>query len=409
MRINFLNSFYHSPLADVNMISVDEAKKIVKDNVYVMPSVNVALKDAAGFVLAEDVYSAIDFPPFNQSNVDGYAIAFNDADKRLTINGLSAAGNSVDKGLQRGQAMRIFTGAPIPANADTVVMQEKVVVQNGSLIIEDNKLQQGVNFRAKGKDITKGSLALHKNDLLTAGGVGFLTSLGLTNVRVYKKPSISIIITGNELQGAGKPLQYGEVYEANSYMLKAALQQLQFDDVEVYYADDNLERLTAILNSALENADVVLLCGGISVGDYDFVLQAAANCGIKKLFHKVKQRPGKPLYFGKKETKIVFGLPGNPSSVLTCFYEYVAEALAMITMRKNFTRITYSTLQNDYTKVAGLTFFLKGLIEADNVIALDAQESYRLSSYAKANCLIKLDEERTAYKSGEKVEVHILF
>ena len=409
MRINFLNSFYHSPLADVNMISVDEAKKIVKDNVYVMPSVNVALKDAAGFVLAEDVYSAIDFPPFNQSNVDGYAIAFNDADKRLTINGLSAAGNSVDKGLQRGQAMRIFTGAPIPANADTVVMQEKVVVQNGSLIIEDNKLQQGVNFRAKGKDITKGSLALHKNDLLTAGGVGFLTSLGLTNVRVYKKPSISIIITGNELQGAGKPLQYGEVYEANSYMLKAALQQLQFDDVEVYYADDNLERLTAILNSALENADVVLLCGGISVGDYDFVLQAAANCGIKKLFHKVKQRPGKPLYFGKKETKIVFGLPGNPSSVLTCFYEYVAEALAMITMRKNFTRITYSTLQNDYTKIAGLTFFLKGLIEADNVIALDAQESYRLSSYAKANCLIKLDEERTAYKSGEKVEVHILF
>ena len=125
--------------------------------------------------------------------------------------------------------------------------------------------------------------------------MAFLTALGLTEVDVYSKPSISIIITGNELQEPGKELQYGQVYEANSFMLKAALQQLHFNDVEVFYADDNLERLTSKLNNSLNKTDVILLCGGISVGDYDFVLQAATNCGIKQLFHKVKQRPGKPL------------------------------------------------------------------------------------------------------------------
>ena len=178
--------------------------------------------------------------------------------------------------------------------------------------------------------------------------------------------------------------------------------------MKVFYADDNLERLTAILNDALNNSDVVLLCGGISVGEYDFVLQAATHCSVKQLFHKVKQRPGKPLYFGKKDDKVVFGLPGNPSSVLTCFYEYVAEALSITTSRKSFIDVRKALLANDFKKIAGLTFFLRGLINNDEVTALDAQESYRLSSYAKANCLIRLEEERTEYKKGETVEVHIL-
>jgi molybdopterin molybdotransferase len=390
------------------MISVDEAKKIIQDNVEALPSIKMALADAAGYALAEDVFSKIDFPPFNQSNVDGYAIAFKDANERLKINGESAAGSNENVELQPKHAMRIFTGAPVPANADTVVMQEKVIVENSSLIIEDDKLQQSLNFRAKGKDIQQGKLALHKDEYLTAGAIGFLTALGSTEVSVYKKPSITIIITGNELQQPGSPLQYGQVYEANSFMLKAALQLLHFNDVAVLHADDNLERLTSILNDALNNSNVVLLCGGISVGDYDFVLQAANNCGVQQLFHKVKQRPGKPLYFGEKNKKIVFGLPGNPSSVLTCFYEYVAESLAMITKRNSFIKVRQASLDSDYKKIAGLTFFLKGILEENKVIALDAQESYRLSSYAKANCLIKLEEERTEYKQGEIVEVHII-
>jgi len=391
------------------MISVDEAKEIMRKNVAVMPPIQLPLKDAAGYVLAENVYSKIDFPPFDQSNVDGYAIAFKDAKERLTISGKVAAGNNEVAALQNKHAARIFTGAPVPQNADTVVMQEKVSVVDDALIVEDAVLKQGTNFRKKGKDILQGALALNEGDFLSAGAIGYLTALGITFVKVYKKPSISIIVTGNELQQPGKELQYGQVYEANSYMLKSALHQMYFEAIEVYDAEDNLERLTAILANALHKTDVVLLCGGISVGQYDFVLKATENCGVEKLFHKIKQRPGKPLYFGRKEDKPVFGLPGNPSSVLTCFYEYVAEALAIATNRKSFITVTKATLQNDYTKIDGLTFFLKGILNGDTVIVLDAQESYRLSSYAKANCLIKLDEERVNYKAGDTVEVHILF
>ena len=157
-----------------------------------------------------------------------------------------------------------------------------------------------------------------------------------------------------------------------------------------------------------DNSDIVLLCGGISVGDYDFVLQSATDCGVEKLFHKVKQRPGKPLYFGRKENKIVFGLPGNPSSVLTCFYEYVVEALAIMTNSVTPIKIIKASLANDFKKMAGLTVFLKGFMEAGSVTLLDAQESYRLSSYAKANCLIILEENETEYPKGSVVEVHLL-
>ncbi|MEO6730549.1 MAG: gephyrin-like molybdotransferase Glp [Ferruginibacter sp.] len=390
------------------MISVDEAKNIIKENVEVLPSIKILLANAIGYVLAEDIFSKIDFPPFNQSNVDGYAIAFKDVHETLVINGEVPAGAHENRSLLPQHAMRIFTGAAVPENADTVVMQEKVLFKNNMLIIQDEQVQQGLNFRPRARDMKQGALALQKDEYLSPGAIGFLSALGITEAMVYKKPSVNIIITGNELQQPGRSLQHGEVYEANSFMLKAALRQFHFNNVEVFYADDNLGRLTSTLGDVLNKSDVVLLCGGISVGDYDFVLQAASDCGIEKLFHKVKQRPGKPLYFGKKENKIVFGLPGNPSSVLTCFYEYVSEALAIMTNRKSFINVTKAMLANDFTKVTGLTFFLKGILENDEVTALDAQESYRLSSYAIANCLIRLEENETTYKKGDIVEVHIL-
>ena len=162
------------------------------------------------------------------------------------------------------------------------------------------------------------------------------------------------------------------------------------------------------MQQALQQADVVLLTGGISAGDYDFVLQAATNCGVTKLFHKIKQRPGKPLFFGKKENKIIFGLPGNPSSVLTCFYEYVLTALAILTGQQLILQTIHAPIEKPFSKTNTLTHFLKGFYNGETVSVLDAQESYRLSSFAKANCLIKIDEEVTQCNKGEMVEVHLL-
>ncbi len=182
------------------MVPVNEAKDIIAKNVVELPSIKLPLVDAVGYVLAEDVFSTIDFPPFNQSNIDGYAIAFKDVQEKLIINDEVPAGNSESKSLLPKHAMRIFTGAAVPANADTVVMQEKTLIENDALIINDAQLQQGINFRPKAKDIKQAELALEKDNFLFPGAVGFLAGLGVTEVSVYKNPAISIIITGNELQ-----------------------------------------------------------------------------------------------------------------------------------------------------------------------------------------------------------------
>ena len=401
------------------MISVEEAKKIITENIIALQPVQLPLQKAAGKILAEDVYSSVDIPAFPQSSMDGYAFLFSQwqQHKKLIIEGEIAAGSEAEILLAEGKAIRIFTGAPVPPGADTVVMQEKVTVQNSTLIIEDKAIRQGTNVRPKGSEMKAGELALKKGGLLSPAAIGFLAGIGISAIKVFPHPSISIIITGKELQQAGNPLQYGQVYESNSFTLTSALHQLHMNDVKIFRTDDDLEILTGILQQALQQTDVVLLTGGISAGDYDFVLQAATNCGVTKLFHKIKQRPGKPLYFGKKarlndlvgqENKLVFGLPGNPSSVLTCFYEYVLTALSILTGQQLILQTINAPIEKPFSKTNTLTHFLKGFYNGETVSVLDAQESYRLSSFAKANCLIKIDEEVTQCNKGEMVEVHLL-
>jgi molybdopterin molybdotransferase len=392
------------------LLNVAEAKKIVLEHAGSLSPMKLSLSEAAGSTLAEDVYASTDIPAFPQSSMDGYAFSFSDwqKNKKLKITGEVAAGSNETFTLVSGNAVRIFTVAAVPPGADTVVMQEKIKAINGELIIEDESIQVGNSVRAKGSEIKAGALASQKGSVLSPAAIGFLAGIGITDVKIYPNPSISIIITGNELQQPGKPLKYGQVYESNSFALKAVLKQLHISNIEVFYAADKPEIVTGILEKALRQSDVVLLTGGISVGDYDFVLQAANECGIEKLFHKVKQRPGKPLYFGKKNNQLVFGLPGNPSSVLTCFYQYVIPALEKLSSREKILQTVRAPLSKPFQKNTGLTHFLKGIYNGKTAMPLEAQESYRLSSFATANCLIQIDEEITSLKEGEWVDVYLL-
>ena len=402
------------------MISVEEAKKIIEENTVALQPVKYSLQQAADKILAEDIYSTIDIPAFPQSSMDGYAFHFSEweKNKRLVIEGEIAAGNNQKISLAPGKAVRIFTGAPVPSGADTVVMQEKVEIHyskanssagsEGDLIIKDELIQMGANVRPTGSEIKAGEMILRKGSLLSPAAIGFLAGCGIPEVKVFPNPSVSIIITGKELQQPGQHLDHGQVYESNSFTITSALHHIDIDDIRIYHADDNLEIITGTLKKALEESNLVLLAGGISAGDYDFVLQAATNCSVNKLFHKIKQRPGKPLYLGKKETKLVFGLPGNPSSVLTCFYEYVLTALEILTKRKLRLQTLQVPLSKTFHKKTLLTHFLKGFYNGTSVTVLDAQESYRLSSFAKANCLVKIDEEVMECKEGEKAEIHLL-
>lgn len=366
------------------------------------------LHEAAGHTLAEDIYATTDIPAYEQSSMDGYAFSFADKDQPLTIIGEMAAGATTQLIIQPGQATRIFTGGPLPIGADTVVMQEKVSVDNGILTIQDDQLQQGGHVRNKGAEVSNGALAIHQGCYLTPAAIGFLAGIGETEVKVYPAATVSIIITGNELIEPGQSLGFGQVYQSNSYMLDTALRSAGISQVIAAREADDPVALQRVLENALQQTDVVLLTGGVSVGDYDFVVQAAAKCGVEQAFHRVKQKPGKPLYFGTLNNKLVFGLPGNPSSVLSCFYQYVLPALDLLSQRPSSIQSTVARLGSDYQKNAGLTHFLKGNYKEGKAWPLGAQESFRLSSFAQANCLIQLAEEQTVFREGDEVTVYLL-
>ena len=392
------------------MTPVAEAKKIISDNSVPLKPLRLPLLQAAGSTLAEDIISPIDLPNYPQSSMDGYAFRYEDlqAYTTLEITGELAAGASEPTSIKAGTAVRIFTGAPVPVGADTVVMQERTKIENGKLIINDDSIAAGSNIRPRGIEIRSGQPALEKDSLLNPAAVGFLASLGIESAWVYPLPTVSIIATGNELQAPGQLLAFGQVYDSNSSLLQAALHQMNIRQIHLYVVKDKLELLVQALGKALIKSDVVCLTGGVSVGDYDYVAAAARENGIHKLFHKIKQKPGKPFYFGKKEDKLVFGLPGNPASVLTCFYEYAEPALKKLSKQASSIKTIHAPITKNFKKPAGLTHFLKGYYDGHSVTPLPAQESFRLISFARANCLVQIGEETTICNAGEIVEVHLL-
>lgn len=390
------------------MISVQKAKQIIAESVGASPIQTLPLLQAFGLVTAKDVIAGVDIPNFMQSSMDGYAIRFDDRDQALKIIGEMPAGATQPLTIQQGQATRIFTGAPLPEGADTVVMQEKVAVEKGILTITDLNLTYGLNVRQKGSEVHRDRVAMKKGTYLSAAAIGYLAGIGCSEVEVYAPPEVSIILTGNELQEQGKELGFGQIYEANSFQLKAALTQLGIRNIGVLYSEDDPQALTKCLNYALGTSQVVLLTGGVSVGDYDYVPLATEECAVIKKFHKIKQKPGKPLFFGTKETKMVFGLPGNPSSALTCFYEYVVPALEKMMSLPESVIKRQAIATHNYKKLPGLTHFLKAIYRDGKVTPLHAQESYRLQSFAQANCFLVLPEASQGCAVGDAVEIHLL-
>lgn len=390
------------------MISVEEAKRLILEQVNVLPAATVPLHKSGGLTLAADVFAPYSIPAYPQSSMDGYAFAFDAHTVEWQLVGEMAAGSNQLFQLQPGQAIRIFTGAAVPNGADTVVMQEKTRVEQGLLMMESAGMKRGDNVRPVGSEIEMNKLAMQSGDMLTPAAIGFLAGMGIASVKVYPRPKLSIIVTGNELQHPGEPLQYGQVYEANSFTLLTALQQLQIHDVPVNRSPDDLAALQHLLTQALQQSDVVLMTGGVSVGDYDFTLKAFDACGVTKVFHKIKQKPGKPILFGVKQNKLVFGLPGNPASVLTCFYQYVMPALTTMMRCKPPVQVLQAPVAQAYSKPAGLTHFLKASYDGAQVHLLTGQESYKLNSFARANCLAVIPESATAIAAGDAVEIHVL-
>ncbi len=388
------------------MISVTEARAIVEQNSFSLGTEQVSLHAMLGRVIAEDIYSPIDTPPFKQSAMDGYACNTQNTNclNGIILEGVSEAGNQLQSILHSGTAQRIFTGAPLPLNADTVIMQEKVKIENGILWIDPDNFKANLNIREQGSQLPKGALAISANTRLNSGMIGFLTGLGITHVLAYKLPSIGLLITGKELVKPGNELAFGQIYESNSLLLQTALQEGNFRVAQTLIIGDHWEETLEAVKQLTSSCDIVLATGGISVGDFDFVGKAFEASGVNTLFHKIRQKPGKPLYYGKKDSTHVFGLPGNPGSVLNCFYHYVVPCLRRIVGLKplSFHEIF---LQKPMQKKAGLCYFLKGFAAGNLVKILESQESYKLNAFVEANCLIEIEEEISELETDLPVKI----
>lgn len=394
------------------MVTVEEAKSILMNAIPGPGIIRQSVINSLGYVLAEDVFSKNDLPLFSQSAVDGFALCMNSkVASRMTfpVAGELKAGDAPMKRMRPNSAIRIFTGAPVPTNAFCVVMQERTILNGGTVTIEPGVIKAESNIRFKGNQLRKGECGLQKGILISPAAIGFLCSIGCTEIKVFAKPKIGILTTGNELISAGKKRKPGQIYESNQATLSAALMQSGYSAKMKLKAKDNKERVKAAVKKILSACDVLIISGGISVGKYDFVNEVLSELGVKKMIYKISQKPGKPLFVGKKGKQFVFAVPGNPAAALVCFYQYVLPALNKLSgLPENESSILKLKSEMMYSGKGDRSLFLKAIVTREKVRILAGQDSDNLQSFAKANALVYLPLDKLQVRAGDDVDVFLI-
>ena len=387
------------------MISTQEALDRIHQQQVKTKITKQPLSQSLGFCLAQAIHAPFDLPDFDNSAMDGYAVSGIRDDYKIV--GEVAAGDTSAHRLNPGEAMRIFTGGKVPENTTAVVMQEKTEVDHSTLSVAA-QIKDGQHIRPKGGELAKGQLVFDKGHLISPASVGLIGSLGIESVNVYQKPDIRLIITGNELIAPGQKREPGQIFESNSLSIAAALQKFGFGCAEKQQVADDYRATVAAIGRLLEKADVLLLSGGISVGDYDYVKEALEENGVAEIFYKVFQKPGKPLYFGRRDKKFVFALPGNPASSLTCFYIYVLPLLQKMSGAAEWSLPSFEVpLAHDYQLKGDRPSFLKAKVAGQKVSILDGQGSSMIHSLAMGNALVYL-EPGPGLKAGVLVKCIII-
>lgn len=389
-------------------LSVTEAKTILDRETAALPMEEIPLEEAVGRVAAVDVHAPLDMPSFDNSAMDGYALIWEEGRESYTLVGEIAAGDGRAQQLVQGQAMRIFTGAPVPLGADTVVQQEWSSKEGDQVHFEGN-VKRGMHIRRRGTQCRQGESILKAGTRITPGAIALLSSVGINRIAVHRLPVVQVLVTGNEIAAPGTELPPGAVYNTNGPFLGAYLKQSGFP-VQVHGpVPDEPETLRKSIHDALLNCDVLILTGGISVGEYDFVQPMLLEAGAHPFFYKLKQKPGKPIWAGRVGNTIVFALPGNPASVITCANQYVMPVLKkMAGFQDVFEPDARLPLRQDYHKKAGLTQILKVQVAEGQVKVPGGQESFNLLPFAEANALAIIPENTELALAGTKVDVFYL-
>jgi molybdopterin molybdotransferase len=397
------------------MLTVAEAKEIILSAVRPRPARATPLAETIHGVLAQDVTSPIDLPLWDNSAVDGYAARASDlaaanenSPIHLRVTAQAPAGTATDVTVEPQTCVRIFTGAPIPEGADAVVMQEDTHPHHEGYIAVEESVESGENIRRAGDDVTKGEVVLRAGTLLGPSQLGMAAAVGLAQLVVYPRPRVGVLVTGAEIVEPGRPLRGGQIYDANSYALCAFVKQAGGELVELGIADDTREDLHEKIDYGLSECDVVITVGGVSVGEYDLVKDVLTELGCEQKFWKIAMRPGKPIVFGTREEKLVFGLPGNPVSAAVTFLMLVRPALLKM---RGLAEIELPSVSaeaaEDFVNNGDRLHYLRADLRRDGgrwiVKPMPRQGSHVISSLANANCLVEVPE-MTTISRGQMVK-----
>ncbi|MEO5574541.1 MAG: gephyrin-like molybdotransferase Glp [Gammaproteobacteria bacterium] len=373
----------------------------------------LALRDSLGRVLAVDISSAVNVPAHTNSAMDGYGVASSDLPARgireFRMAGTAWAGSPFSGRIKSGECVRIMTGAVLPAGTDTVVMQEHIE-RDGDTIHIGAGHKAGQHVRKAGEDLAVGELALTAGMLIGAAQLGLLASLGIGQVSVFQLPRVAVFTTGDELRSLGESLNLGEIYDSNRYTLYGMLARLGIEPIDLGVVRDSRSDVEAAFVRAATMADVIITSGGVSVGEADFVKETLEKLGVVN-FWKIAMKPGRPLAFGKINNTWFFGLPGNPVSVMTTFYQLVQPALRHLMGLSTTTGMLFKVpCASRLKKSPGRMEFQRGILQRDGagqlvVLSTGEQGSGILSSMSAANCFIVLPLEAGPVEAGTLVDV----
>lgn len=399
---------------DPNSLVVSDALNNIYNSILpITESEVVSINESLNRVLSENIVSSINVPTATNSAMDGYALHGNDipdtGTSKLKIIGTSFAGKPYQGKVGPGECVRIMTGAVMPDETDTVIIQEHVErIADTALIDSENK--PGSNVRQAGEDITIGDVILEKGMRIRPADIGLIASLGIGEVEVIRKLRIAFFSTGDELCSIGEELENGNIYDSNRYTLFGMLSELNVTIMDMGIIRDNRADLQQAFESAANQADVIITTGGVSVGEADFVKEILQETGTVN-FWKVAMKPGRPLAFGQIKDALFFGLPGNPVSVMVTFYQFVKPAIRLLMSETETETVTmWVPCISNLKKRPGRVEYQRGILERDEnnqwvVRKTGAQGSGILRSMSQANCFIVLPMESASVEPGTMVEV----
>lgn len=392
------------------MIEVNEAVKIIENALLELPKVKIPLEKALGRVLKQEIVADTDLPPFDRVMMDGIAVKYEDVEKGVKtfhIQGVQGAGAPQMTLELNGNCLEVMTGAMIPLGADTVAPYEDIQIDTEAQIatIQIDVIIEGKNIHRKGTDKKIGDVLVSESVLIGAPEIAVAASVGLSEIIVTKNPSVAIVSTGNELVDVHETPLPHQIRRSNVYSIAAELQQFGIKS-DLFHFNDEKDKLFIELKKVLEVHDLVILSGGVSKGKFDFIPDVLGDLGVKKMFHRIKQKPGKPFWFGvKKNQNVVFAFPGNPVSTFLCYHKYLVPWLNS-SLGLNPAQTKKAALAEDFSVKTSLTYFLQVRTEIDDHGQLLAHPivgkgSGDFANLLSSNAFLEMPEGGYDFKKGE--------